>query len=228
MDDDILQILIIKKICSKIQDVEIVGEFESAIDAKDFIKHNEVDLVFLDIELPEYSGVEFVSEVKTVNIIVISSHEKYAFELFSKKSVLGYLKKPISQNDLSKALDLVRYRERVDLPICLRARQTFLNHVFVNINKQFVKINLLETCIIESKGDYLLIKSLGKKNIVFKGTLNGIMYKLPINFGRVHKSFIVNLNRIDEMSKTYIKINNSIVPVGRKYQKEMLTKLTLL
>jgi DNA-binding LytR/AlgR family response regulator len=228
IDDDATARLIIKQFCLKSERINVLEEFSSAIDAIKYLNNNSnIDLIYLDIHMPTFSGFDFI---KTLNnppkIILTTSDKNLALEAFEYKSVVDYLVKPITFERYNKSLE--------KLDVLPTKDETTLNdinkseYIYVNVDRRLVKVNIASIYLIEAKGDYINIKT-NKKNYIVHSTLKKIQDKLPFNmFFKVHRSFIINFSEIIDIEDNSVLVRQDVVPVSRSNKSELMKKLNLL
>jgi two-component system response regulator LytT len=227
IDDDATARLIIKQLCSKSEQVDVLEEFSSAIEAIKYLNTTEVDLVYLDIHMPTFSGFDFIMTLKKLpKIILTTSDENLALEAFEYKGVVDYLVKPISKNRFQKSLEkLAALSPQTELKPEEKISAEFL---YVNVHKRLVKVKISDIYIIEAKGDYINIKT-ENKNYLVHSSLKKIEDKLPSDsFFKVHRSFIINTAEIIDIEDNTVLINKEVIPVSRSNKGELMKKLNLL
>jgi DNA-binding LytR/AlgR family response regulator len=223
IDDEPLALDVIEKHISKIPDLELVQKCTSPLQALEIINKEEIDLIFLDIEMSEITGIQMLKSMnKKPMVILTTAYESYALEGY-ELDVLDYLLKPISFERFLKAVN--------------KAQETFLlrkggqpkenpsyenGFIFVKSEYQMIKINLRDILYIEGLKDYVKIYC-GPKPILSLQNLKGIESKLPsAHFFRVHKSFIVSIPKIDSVHKGRIKVGEIEIPIGENYRDAFL------
>ena len=225
VDDDLLFQTILKGFIDKTGFLEVSGTFSNAIDAAGFLAANQVDLIFLDVEMPGMSGLELLKTLQNPpHIILISSQNEYAVEAFAF-NVTDYLLKPI--DDYSRFVKAVlRIRSIVE-------KSKSHNHgrrryVFIKEDHRLVKIDLENIYFVQAYGDYLKINTREKTHIIYDN-LKEIKDKLPApDFMQVHRSFVVRIDKIDSLDASVLKVNDQLIPVSRSYKKEVLNRINML
>lgn len=229
IDDDSAARLIVSKLCKKIPQLKLVAEFSNAIEAIKFLNTNEVDVVFLDIHMPTFSGFDFIQTLKNPpKIILTTSDKNFALEAFEYPSVVDYLVKPIELMRFEKAVrKLSSFKvQKESEPVNETSDNT--RELYVNVDRRLVKINFSDINVIEAKGDYIRIKTNDKSHIVHS-TLKKIAEKLPQElFLKVHRSYIINLSKIIDIEDNSVLIKQDIVPVSRSNRSELMKRLNLL
>ena len=214
IDDDATARLIIKQHCLNSNKIRILEEFSSAIDAIKYLNNNSVDLVYLDIHMPTFSGFDFIETLKNPPKIVLTTSDKnLALEAFEYKSVVDYLVKPISKERFEKSLEKLSTISILEKPLIVEEKLT--EYLYVNVDKRLVKVDIASIYLIEAKGDYINIKT-DDKNFLVHSTLKKIEDKLPSNmFFKVHRSFIINFSEIIDIEDNSVLIRQVVVPVSR-------------
>ena len=224
IDDEAIAREIIASHLSKIESIEVVAQCKNAIEAFNFISNNTVDLVFLDINMPEISGIAFAKSInKDIKIIFTTAYRDYAVAGFDLQAV-DYLLKPIAFERLLKAVN--RYFE-----VFTKVEKTSYDtsetndFIFVRSNRRMLKIDFDSILYIESYSDYIKIH-LEKEIIVTRETISAIEAKLPKQkFIRIHRSYIVALSKIQSFTSEHVTVNRLALSISRSYKKEVLELL---
>jgi len=227
IDDDATARLITKQHCLNSEQINVVDEFSSAIDAIKYLNTKSVDLVYLDIHMPTFSGFDFIETLKNPPIIILTTSDKnLALEAFEYKSVVDYLVKPITKERFNKSLeklDSLSTKEKSSTK-----EKNTSDFIYVNVDRRLVKVNIPSIYLIEAKGDYINIKT-DEKNYIVHSTLKKIEDKLPSDsFFKVHRSFIINTKEIIDIEDNTVLIKKDVVPVSRSNKSELMKKLNLL
>jgi DNA-binding LytR/AlgR family response regulator len=210
----------------KIEALNIVESCKNAIDAFNIINSNKIDLIFLDINMPEISGLSFAGSInKDIKIIFTTAYREYAVDGFDLKAV-DFLLKPISFERLLQAVN--KFLDET-IPVKSRKKEELVyeksDFIFVRSDRKMIKINFSDVSYIESLGDYLKIH-LSNKIIITRETITSIEAKLPKNeFLRIHRSFIVSINKIESFTNEFVEVNNKAIPISRSYKKDVLRRL---
>lgn len=230
IDDDKLSRVSLEKLCAKVPDLTLLDTYESALDAIDTVKdHPDLDLLFLDIHMPELDGFDFLKTLKhPPRVIFTTSDESRALEAFEVEAV-DYLIKPVT---LPRLLSAVQRINRQEVRVFNEEKTqdvAFEEEIFVHTDKRLVRIPVKDICIIEAKGDYILIKLDDQKMHVVRSTLKSIEGRLsPKKFIKVHRSYIVNISKIVDIEDSSILVQNEIVPISRSLRSEVIDRLNLL
>lgn len=226
IDDEPLAIEVIESHISKIDGLEVKATFQNAIKAFQEIRNSSVDILFLDIQMPKLTGIEFLRTLKNPpKVIFTTAYREYALEGF-ELNVVDYLLKPISFDRFLKAIDKIFDSVYSVTPYSnMDNADESQQYVFVPSDKKKVKVCLDEIQYIESKRDFILIKTDTKEVNTYQ-TITYMEERLPQNqFIRVHRSFIINLNKIESWSNNEVELEGVNIPIGRTYKRETLKKL---
>ena len=234
IDDEETARAIINQLCLQVDDLTVIKEFSNAIQAIKFLNHNQIDLIFLDVHMPDFSGFDFIQTLKNPpKIILITSDKKYALEAFEYECIIDYLVKPISLPRFVKAIQKAKNKTIPVLNNTLSRNETSTSVdenriLYVNIDRRLIKIDMATIDLIEAKGDYILIKT-EKKNYKVHSTLKKIEEKLPNeHFLKVHRSYIINFKKIIDIEDNSVLIEKYVIPVSRSNRPELMKRLNLL
>jgi len=224
IDDEPLAIEVIENHVSKIDGLEVSATFQNAVKAFQALRETKVDVLFLDIQMPRLTGIEFLKTLKNPpKVIFTTAYREYALEGF-ELDVVDYLLKPVSFDRFLRAVDKVFDSYSPVTPgFEFIPESTDSPHfVFVPSEKKNIKICLEEIEFIESKRDYILIKT-SKKEVLTHQTITYMEERLPTNqFLRVHRSFIINLKKIESWNNHEVEVSGQSIPIGRTYKREAL------
>lgn len=224
VDDEIVAREIIEAHLSTIPRITLVGSFNNAMDALKCLREHTVDLVFLDINMPDISGISFAKSITgDVKVIFTTAYREYAVEGFELQAV-DYLLKPISYERILKAVNVYHenYVEGNQKVLTTTPEHDFM---FVRADRKMIKIDFDVIIYMESYGDYLKIHT-AEETIVTRETLNAIEAKLPADkFLRIHRSFIIALQHIASFTHEEIIVANKALTISRSYKKEVLEVL---
>ncbi len=226
VDDEPIAREILENHLRKVDSIKVVATCKNAVEAFNEINKNNIDLIFLDINMPEISGLSFAKSInKNIKIIFTTAYREYAIDGFDLKAV-DYLLKPISFERLLQAVNkfldenITFHSDKKEELI--REKSDF---IFVRSDRKMIKINFSEVNYIESLGDYLKIH-LPNKTIITRETITSIEAKLPKkDFLRIHRSFIVSVNKIESFTNEFVEINNKAIPISRSYKNDVKFRL---
>ncbi|MEE3148903.1 MAG: LytTR family DNA-binding domain-containing protein [Bacteroidota bacterium] len=234
IDDEALARSIIRNHCDKTADVEVVAQFENAISAIKYLNQNEVDLIFLDIHMPDFTGFDFIQTLKNPpRIVLTSSDRNFAIEAFEYECIVDYLVKPVTLprflKAVQKAQQFVASTEPIqDTSVQSQPQQETENDLYINIDRRLIKLNFDSILIIEAKGDYILIKTEGK-NYTVHSTLKKIEEKLPESkFLKIHRSYVINYHKIIDIEDNSVLIAKDVIPISRSNRPILMKRLNLL
>ena len=219
IDDEVLARRVIEDYCSKIDDFEIVLSTGNPIEFVNFIQQNDLDLIFLDIEMPELNGMEILrSMVKPPKVILTTAYSEYALESYNY-GVIDYLLKPIKLERFLKAVNKVSASKLIEPKKNNEKEHLKIKHDGLSIGISFKSIRY-----IQSFGNYLKIFTDSRMYLITE-TLINISTLLPKNFQRTHKSYIANLDRVTKATKTHLLIEEKKVPVSTTYKVVVFKKI---
>lgn len=210
VDDEPTARDIIRIHIEQIDDIEIVAICKNAIEAINALNKYTVDLIFLDINMPDMSGISLAKSVQnSTKIIFTTAYREYAIDGFDLQAV-DYLLKPISLSRLIKAVQKFRAENKLNDPQ--------KDYIVVRSERKMVKINFNDIILIESLSDYLKIHTT-KKTVVTRETISNIESKLPSNtFVRIHRSFIIAIPSISSYTSEYVEMNGKTISISRSYR----------
>ncbi|WP_321367896.1 LytTR family DNA-binding domain-containing protein [uncultured Draconibacterium sp.] len=221
IDDEPLAQNVIKQYALKIPSLEIIGACNDAICAQQFLHENNVDLLFLDINMPKLSGISFLKNLKKDPLVIFTTaYSEYALEGYELNAI-DYLKKPFSFERFFKAfsraeeLYLLKANAKSTSPVS--EKNEFL---FIKANKKSVKLKFSDILYIEGLGDYIKIHLTSEK-LVTNLSMKKIFSLLPEEmFYRTHKSFIISVDKIDSLEGNMVCIAGEKLPIGNSYRQE--------
>jgi len=219
IDDEPLALRLVSDYVSKTPFLELVGSFDNPLDAIEFLTTQSADLIFVDIQMPDLTGVEFIRTLdEPPKVVFTTAYEKYAIEGF-KLNAIDYLLKPFSYEEFLKAAGKARKQvelEASSLP-SIEANSQFL---FLKSEYKIRRINFNDILYIEGLKDYIKVYTSGdEKPVLSLNSIKSLEQKLPENkFMRVHRSFIVNLDRIDTIERSRIIFGKVYIPVSDQYK----------
>lgn len=228
IDDDEISRVVIEQFVKRTDYLNFLKSFGNAMDAVNYINTDpDVNLIFLDIEMPEMSGIDFLKSLKNLpQIIIISSKQNYAIEAF-EYDVTDYVLKPASYPRLVKAVDKA-YNRFKDQKKGAEPNDGF----FIKTSTSLVRLRYEDILWVEALENYVGINTFDSKYTIHF-TMKAIESKLPMNkFTRVHRSFIVNVNKISMIEDNIIVINtakgNKSIPIGKSYRDKLMDDIDLV
>ncbi len=226
VDDEPLARKLISSHISKMENLSLAGECSDAIEAGTLLRSKKVDLIFLDIQMPEITGLQFVSTLKNPpSIIFTTAHRDFAPEAFDL-DVVDYLLKPISFERFIKAVNKF-FDHQMGSVEQLHKQAGGETFIYVKADRKTHKILLDEIIFIESLDDYVKVH-LGNEVLITRENISSFEQKLQGNqFVRIHRSYIVNIHRISAIASEGIEIAKIRLPFGRAYKKSAMASLSL-
>lgn len=213
----------------KLENFEIVAECSNAMKALDLLREKPVDLIIIDIQMPDISGIDFLKSLKNPpKIIITTAYREFALEAF-ELDALDYLLKPVSFDRFLKAINKFYRNNSEDLKMMnsfpdLNIHDTFF---YVKENKRAIKVYLKDIRYIEGLSEYVQIYT-DKKKVVTKTSLVTLDEKLPAElFLRIHKSYIVSVPRIESFTASTVEITGKELPIGRSFKTSVLSALNI-
>jgi len=224
VDDEPPALDLMETYISMMEQLEVVGKCPSAIKAMEVLKEQEVDLLFLDIQMPVLNGIDFIKTLKhPPSIILTTAYREYALDGYDL-DIIDYLLKPIPFDRFLKAVQ--RYEERVAKPTSIPTATTNLSdHIFLNVNRTHHKVILSDILYIESLKDYVRFHT-KKDRLVVKGNIGSFMNQLPADrFVRIHRSYAIALAQIKSYNQTEVEVGEQRLPIGISYREGLMGKL---
>jgi DNA-binding LytR/AlgR family response regulator len=217
VDDEPLAIRVLEKHIMNVPDLELVATFDNAISAGQYLQDTSIDLLFLDIQMPVVTGIDFIKNTaiqpKTILTTAFREHALEGYEL----DIIDYLLKPISFIRFYKSVNKYRALSLTNVKSSETAIKS--DHIFVNSNKKMIRIAFKDMLFIDSIKDYVRIHTLNE-TIITKDKISSFLQKLPASFLRVHRSYIINSEKIAALTaKDVVLINNMEIPIGASYKE---------
>jgi two-component system LytT family response regulator len=226
VDDEPIAREILENHLHKIDVVTVVATCKNAIEAFNVINANQIDLIFLDINMPDISGLSFAKSInKNIKIIFTTAYREYAVDGFNLQAV-DYLLKPISFERLLQGVNKYLGENIIEnLESTSEIIQEKNDFIFVRSERKMIKINFSEINYIESFSDYVKIH-FQNSMVLTRETITSIEAKLPKNdFLRIHRSYILSVSKIDSFTNEFIEVDKKAIPISRSYKKDVLSRL---
>jgi|SRR5882724_13045737 len=217
VEDELLAQQVIQNHLQKIDQFELVAVCNNSAEAVEVLKYQEVDLIFLDIQLPGITGMNFLRSLVNPPLVVLTTaYAEYALESY-EFNVIDYLLKPISFERFSKTVNKI-LDNRIYTQAAVEKDPMPADHIFIRCNNKYFKVNFAEIIFVQSMRDYLKIHTAEYKLITHQ-TMSYFEKTLPANkFIRVHKSFIVAISHIRSIYGNSIETGNATIPIGNSYK----------
>jgi two-component system, LytTR family, response regulator len=221
LDDEPLALRIIEKFVNEIPEIELLATFTDATKAADFLQNNTIDLLLTDINMPDINGLKFVSDLTNERpmVIFITAYKEHAHEGFDL-GVIDYLIKPISKDRFQKAIQKALNLKKLHLKAALQNSPELLEYFFIFVDYQQVKIIIKEILYIESMGDYVKIHLNGQSRpiLTLERIKNLTEQLLPHGFKRIHRSFLINSEKVEALQKSQVRIGEVWLPIGESFK----------
>tara|TARA_B100000809_G_C15093816_1_gene514221 strand:- start:266 stop:976 length:711 start_codon:yes stop_codon:yes gene_type:complete len=231
IDDEATARAIIEQLCSNVPSLNVLEQFSNAMQAIKYLNQNEIDLIFLDIHMPDFTGFDFIETLKNPpKIILTTSDANFAIQAFEYDCIVDYLVKPILPDRFQKAIQKAEITATISKsgPSPENIESTSANDLYVNIDRRLIKIDIPSIYLIEAKGDYIQVKT-ENQNYTVHSTLKKIEDKLPKDlFLKIHRSFIINVDKIIDIEDNSVLIKKDVIPVSRSNRPELMKRLNLL
>lgn len=217
VDDSSIQRMIVSKLASSHHHLKLVGEFSNAVETRNFISYNDVDVIFLDIEMPVLNGFEFLDTLKIKpQVIFITSKPEYAVKAFDYEAT-DYIQKPITPSRFDTAVKKAIAKHTLSMEAPVESGE----HILIKSNLKNLKVLTSKIKYLEAYGDYVKVITDTENHLVLS-TMKAFESDLPQDkFVRVHKSFIVNLNKVDKFNTKFIEIGTIKIPLSRTKKDEV-------
>jgi len=226
VDDEPVAREILENHIQKIDSLEVVASCKNALEAFNAINTKKIDLIFLDINMPEISGLSLARSInKNIKIIFTTAYRDYAVEGFDLQAV-DYLLKPISLERLLQGVNkYLNETPPIQMAAVQEDEEERNEYFFVRSDRKMVKISFEDILYIESLADYIKI-CLTDKSVVTRETISSIEAKLPTkDFLRIHRSYIIAKSAIDSFTVEYVEIGKKQLPISRGYKEQVLKKM---
>ncbi|WP_241480001.1 LytR/AlgR family response regulator transcription factor [Kordia jejudonensis] len=226
IEDEIPAQRILKSYIEKVSYLELIGTFNAALKAYDTLYSEDIDLIFLDINLPDISGLSFLRTLKNPpTIIMTTAYPDYAVESFEFETIIDYLVKPFSLERFLKAIQKTQRQQ--PKTVVSETEKTPSETLFLNVDKTFHKIQFQDIFYVESERNYLTVVSKQQK-LSFIGSLRTWKEKLPQQqFIQIHKSFVINIKYVDKITGNEVYIHDKRIPIGRTFKATLFEVLEI-
>lgn len=233
IDDEALSRTVIAELITTKSDLNIVAEFSNAIEALKYLNKNKVDLIFLDIHMPDFNGFDFINTIKhPVNVIIVTSDKQYAIDAFEYECIVDYLVKPILEERFEKAIiklkELEGRTKKTTKEVDTISETENSREFYINKNNRLIKIDVNTILYFMAKGDYVYLKT-ETNNYTIHNTLKRIENKLPKDlFFKGHRSYIINTKKIIDIEDNSVLIGKDVIPISRRNRADLMKRVMLL
>lgn len=231
VDDEPLALDVLETYIEQMPNVELVQKCENALEANEALKNHEIDLMFLDIQMPQITGVEFLKSLKNPPAVIFTTaYPEYAVEGFELDAA-DYLLKPISLDRFMKAVNKVSEKLGDTSGNNSGVVEMEGDFIFVKADKKLIKVDFSDIIYIEGLKDYVIIRQEAGRVITLQ-TMKSLEAKLPETiFKRIHRSYIVNINKINAVVGNMLEVtekgSTKHLPIGKNYREELLKIINL-
>lgn len=222
VDDEPIARSFLERYCEKNGNLQVVGSFPDAETALAFLKENETDILFLDVEMPGSSGFQLLDQLLYMpKIILTTSKTDYAFDAF-QYNVADYLKKPFTYNRFNEALQKV-----MDKEVAVKSDNK-QEDIFIKSEGKFTRLNYRDILYIESVGDYVKYYT-ASKHYLTHSTLKAVEEKMNReHFMKVHRSYIVNLGKIKDIQDYSLVIEGKVIPISKVHRPDIMQRIKVV
>jgi DNA-binding LytR/AlgR family response regulator len=212
----------LRKFCEKSGKVDVLGHFLNVEDALAFLNQNVVDLIFLDVEMPGATGFDLLDRISySPKVILTTSKTEYAFNAF-QYNVSDYLKKPFTYQRFLESI------QKIEGTSDIAAAKVDQDHLFIKVDTKLIKLQNTDILFVESMGDYVKFVTPNKKYVTLN-TIKNLEEKLDkTTFLKVHRSYLVNLTKIDDLDGNILLIQGNQVPISKGHRDEVLKRLNII
>jgi DNA-binding LytR/AlgR family response regulator len=219
VDDEPVALKILREFTSQVNYLELAGEFDTAVKTEIYLRNNTADILFLDIEMPKLTGLEFLKRTAVKPLVILTTaYPEYALEGY-ELDIIDYLLKPIPFSRFLKAVQ--KAKEYIELRDAATPHP-FSSGLFVRSERRIEKIELKDILYIESMGNYVNIYTENKKIIAYL-TMKGLESQLPSSeFIKIHQSFLVSFSRISAIEGNNIKVKDKLLPISRNFRDAVM------
>ncbi len=223
VDDEPLALEILSDYVSKTEGLQLVNTYTNPIEAFSSIERDRVELIFLDVQMPELTGIQFMKLLgNKAKVILTTAYTEYALEGYDH-SIVDYLLKPISFDRFTKACEKLFSNKNINTGVGNYGDE--LDHIFIKTEHKIIRIDLSNILYIEGLKDYISIYTTSERVLTLMN-MKKMEELLPIKrFVRVHKSYIVSLEKINSIEKNRIYINEQGIPIGDTYKDDFYIRL---
>lgn len=229
VDDEPLALEIIEAHVNKCDNLKLIAKCANAIEAAEAISHEKPDIIFCDIHMPEISGIDFMKSLQKSGILVVftTAYSEYAVDAFSLDA-LDYLLKPISLDRFKKSIERAEeyftFKNQVEQP----KAEMNIEHMFVKADSKMIKINYEDIWYVEAFADYVKIFTAEDRRIVTLQTMKNMETSLPADkFARVHRSYIVAIDKVKSIGAHEVQIGNKNIPLGKNYKDAFAQRMNI-
>lgn len=225
IEDNIMEAAVLEQYCTNYDNVELAATFSNGSDAIAYLNQHKVDIVFLDIEMPDMTGLQLLDKISCLpQIIITTSNKEYAYDAYEHE-VVDFLKKPIALARFTKTMEKVMRNHEMRNRVALSSSATEL---YVKTEGKYIRVPYNEVLYFENVGDYIKVITNSGMHIIY-GALKTLAEKLSYpRFLKVHRSFIVNLDKIVDIEDNSLVIGKKVIPISRAHKPIIMNSINLI
>lgn len=225
VEDEVMARTSLTKLCQDSEHIDLLDILEDGSRLEEMLAQEDVDLIFLDVEMPGKSGLELIQEIRPLpQIILTTANTEYAYDAY-ENDVTDFIKKPIKKPRLYQAIEKAIKRHRVLNEISLASKK---QEIYIKEDGRLIRLAYAQVLFFESAGDYVKVHTIGKTYIILS-TLKYIEEKLDHSrFLKVHRSYIVNLSKVVDIEDNILVIQEFVIPISRAYKPVLLSHINIL
>lgn len=225
IDDEKIAIKSLENLCKKVATLDLKASFEDPIEALNYVTKESIDLMLLDIEMPELTGLELLDKLPSLpQVIFTTSNKEYAYEAFEYE-VTDFIKKPITKDRFLKSIQKAVSRDSYLKEI---ARDSNLREIYVRVDGRLVRISIDDILYFENVGDYVKVITVDKVHVI-----NIALKHLHVKLNhprllKVHRSYIVNMDKIKDIQENTLVINKKVIPISRAHKAIVMNAINII
>lgn len=225
IDDEKIAIKSLENLCKKVATLDLKASFVDPIEALNYVTKESIDLILLDIEMPELTGLELLDKLPSLpQVIFTTSNKEYAYEAFEYE-VTDFIKKPITKNRFLKSIQKAVNRDNYLKEI---ARDSNLKEIYVRVDGRLVRISIDDILYFENVGDYVKVITIDKVHVI-----NIALKHLHVRLNhprllKVHRSYIVNMDKIKDIQENTLVINKKVIPISRAHKAIVMNSINII
>ncbi len=225
VEDNPMEAAVIEQYCQNYDQLELVNKFTTGEEVFSFLGQNEIDLMFLDIEMPDMTGIELMDKLPYFpQIIITTSNKEYAYDAFEYE-VVDFLKKPIPLPRFQKTVEKVISNHELRNKVALESAATEL---YVKTDGKYIRVPYSDILYFENVGDYIKVITNTGMHIIY-GALKSLAERLSYpRFLKVHRSFIVNLDKIVDIEDNTLVIGKKVIPISRAHKPIIMNSINII
>lgn len=234
VDDELASRAVMEQFCKKTTGLDVMGSFQSCVDALKFLNDNQIDVIFLDLHMDNFTGFDLLKTLKKdQKVVLTTSDKKFASESYEYENILDYLVKPITPERFDKAVQRVRKQFVLDQFEDKSSSNDgdlgkVKNSLYINIDRRLIHLHFEEIDYVEAEGDYINVYTKDEKYHVHT-SLKRIKERLPEpTFMQIHRSYIINFDKIIDIQDNSVLIGRKVIPISRSNRPNLMERLNLL